>query len=199
MDYNAANARRQQILADNDPVTAAVVLGQMLANDPDFYDALHGRELAPGIHVQNPGPDASMMTERYLEGVGNAAARYVQGMQNPRRDPVQAAIRAAGKYKNRVIEAANEGRYEAGVRTQNYAEGVQAATSDGGQAYVSGAQRRAPKVGRAMQRLAPLLGGVSQAIQAMPQDTDQQREARLLQARRAMIAVGKQYRGGRVG
>jgi hypothetical protein len=29
----------------------------------------------------------------------------------------------------------------------------------------------------------------------MPQDTDQQREARLLAARRAMIAVGKQYRG----
>jgi hypothetical protein len=199
MDFVAANARKQQILADNDPVTAAVVLGQMLANDPDFYDALHGRELAPGIHVQNPGPDASIMAERYLEGVGNAASRYVQGMQNPRRDPVQAAIRAAGKYKNRVIEAANEGRYEVGVRNQNYGEGVQAATSDGGQAYVSGATRRAAKVGRAFSRLAPLLGGVSQAIQAMPQDTDQQREARLLQARRAMIAVGKQYRGGRAG
>jgi hypothetical protein len=197
MDFARADAERQRILSDNDPVTAAVILGQRLANDPDFYDALHGREIAPGVHIQNPGPDAGMMTERYLQGVGNAGGRYVEGMRNPRRDPVQAAVRAAGKYKQRVIEAANEGRYEAGVRQQNYAEGVEAATSDGGNAYVSGATRRAAKVGRAMSRLAPLLGGVSQAVQAMPQDTDQQREARLVAARRAMIAVGKQYRGGR--
>jgi hypothetical protein len=34
-----------------------------------------------------------------------------------------------------------------------------------------------------------------QAIQAMPQDTEGQREARLLAARRAMIAVGKSRKG----
>lgn len=197
MDFETANAARARILNDNDPVTAAVILGQKLANEPDFYDALHGREIAPGVHIQNPGPDAAMMARRYQEGVGNAAQRYVEGMNNPRRDPVQAAIRAAGKYKQRVVEAANEGRYERGVANQNYAEGVAAATSDGGTAYVSGAQRRQAKVERAMQKLAPLLGGVSQAIQAMPQDTDAQREARLIQTRRAMIAVGKQYRGSR--
>jgi len=197
MDFAAADAERQRILHDNDPVTAAVILGTRLSNDPDFYDALHGREIAPGIHVQNPGPDASMMSRRYQEGVGNAAQRYVEGMRSPRRPPVEAAIRAAGKYKSRVIEAANEGRYEAGVRNQNYAEGVEAATSDGGNAYVSGAQRRQPKVERAFSKLAPLLGSVSQAIQNMPQDTDAQREHRLIMTRRAMIAVGKQYRGGR--
>ena len=197
MDFAAADAERQRILADNDPVTAAVILGQRLSNDPDFYDALHGREIAPGVHIQNPGPDAGMMSRRYQEGVGNAATRYVEGMQNPRRDPVQAAVRAAGKYKQRVIEAANAGHYERGVQSQNYAEGVAAATSDGGTAYVSGAQRRQAKVERAMNKLAPLLGGVSQAIQAMPQDTEAQREARLIAARRAMIAVGKQYRGSR--
>lgn len=197
MDFQAADAIRQRILADNDPVTAAVILGNRLSDDPEFYDALHGREIAPGVHIQNPGPDASMMSRRYQEGVGNAATRYVEGMQNPRRDPVQAALRAEGKYKTKVIEAANEGRYGVGVRNQNYAEGVQAATSDGGTAYVSGAQRRQAKVERAFNRLAPMLGGVSQAIQAMPQDTDQQREARLIATRRAMIAVGKQFRGAR--
>ena len=46
-----------------------------------------------------------------------------------------------------------------------------------------------------MADLAPRLGAVSQAVQAMPQDTDAQREQRLLAARKAMIAIGKARKG----
>jgi len=196
MDYETADAIRRQILAENDPVTGGIVLGVKLANDPDFYDALHGREIAPGVHIQNPGPDPSQMTARYLEGVGNAGTRYVQGMQNPRRHPVEAAVRAKGKWAQKTTEAIQLGSYEKGVRQQNYAEAVQIATADGGTAYTSGAQRREGKVSRAFQRLAPLQGGLSQSIQNMPQDTEAQREARLIAARRGMIAIGKQMKSG---
>ena len=161
MDFETADAIRKQILAENDTLTAAVVLGQRLAAEPEFYAALHNREIAPGVHISNPGPDPSQMSERYQSGVANAQSRYVQGMQNPRRDPVTAAVRAAGKHKQKTMEALNENRYEKGVRAQDYGEAVRTATEDGGAAYVSGAQRRAPKVQRAFTRLAPLLGGVS--------------------------------------
>jgi len=194
MDYQTADAIRKQILAENDPVTGGLILGVKLQNDQDFYDALHGREIAPGVHIQNPGPDPSQMTARYLQGVGNAAERYTQGMQNPRRHPVEAAVRAKGKWAQRTQEAITNGSYEKGVRQQNYAEGVQVATADGGSAYVSGATRREGKVSRAFARLAPLQGGLSQSIQNMPQDTDTQREARLLAARKGMIAIGKQMK-----
>lgn len=196
MDFETADAIRRDILASNPPEVAAIILGQRFAQDPDFFQALHHREIAPGVRISNPGPDASTMTERYIQGVSQSASRWVQGMQNPRRDPKQAALRAAGKWANRTQEAIQSGAYAAGVQAYDIAEAVQVATADGGTAYTSGATKRQAKVQRTFQRLAPLLGGVSQAIQQMPQDTDQQREARLLQARRMMINVGKQLRGG---
>jgi hypothetical protein len=185
------------ILASNGPEDSALLIGQFFAENPDAYDAMHLNEIVPGVRKRNPGPDAAMMTQRYITGVGNSAQRYVEGMQNPRRDPKAAAKRAAGKWKDRVVEAANRGSYAAGIDRYDYAEAVQIATADGGQAYVQGAQKREAKVARAFARLAPLVAGVSTTIQNMPQDTDQQREARLIAARRQMIQVGVQYKAGR--
>jgi len=197
MDYETANLLRRRVLDENDPLTAASLLSDLFANNPEVYDALHHREIAPGVYISNPGPDPQQMTARYLQGVSQAGSRYVEGMKAPRRDPVQAAIRAKGKWANRVQEAIQNNSYEAGVRSQNYAEAVDIATADGGAAFTSGATKREGKVGRVFQRLAPELAGVSQAIQNMPQDNDAQREQRLLAARRLMIQVGRRLKGGR--
>lgn len=195
MDFAIADAIRQGILADNDTITAAVLLGERLVTDPDFYAALHGREIAPGIHINNPGPDPTRTAEKLIRRAQGAASDYVAGMQAPKRDPVQAAVRAKGKYADKVQEAIRNNSYERGVRSQNYAEAVQIATGDGGSAYTSGVAKRAAKIQRVHADLMPRLGAVSQAIQAMPQDTDGQREQRLLAARKAMIAVGKARKG----
>ncbi len=195
MDYQTADAIRQEILSSNPPEIAAVILGQRFIDDPAFHEALHGREIAPGVRIQNPGPDPARMTERLLRKTSAAGQDYVQGMQNPRRDPKAAAQRAKGKWANRVQQAITEDRYSKGIQSYDQAEAVAIATSDGGTAYTSGIAKRANKIARVHQKLAPLLGGVSQAIQAMPQDSDGQREARLIAARRAMINVGKQLKG----
>ncbi len=196
MDFEQAAGIRKEILEANPPEVAAVILGQRFSQDPDFFNALHHREIAPGVRISNPGPDASTMLERYQQGVAGAAGRWVQGMQNPRRDPKQAALRAAGKWGQRTQEAIQAGSYAKGIQAYDVGEAVAVATADGGAAYTAGAQKRSAKVGRVFQRLAPLLAGVSQAIQNMPQDTDAQREQRLLQARKMMINVGKQLKGG---
>lgn len=195
MDFESASAIRREILDTHGPEDAAVILGQKFSADPEFFNALHHREIAPGVRISNPGPDASTMVERYVTGVNNAGSRWVQGMQNPRRDPKQAALRAAGKWGQRTTEAIQSGAYAKGIQNYDVGEAVAIATADGGQAYVAGATKRQAKVQRSFQRLAPLLGGVSQAIQNMPQDTDAQREQRLLAARKMMINVGKQMKG----
>src|SRR3990167_5167839 len=102
MDFDTADRIRKSILDSYDPVQASILLGQRFADDPDFFGALHNREIAPGVHVSNPGPDASVMAERYAQGVQNSASRWVQGMQNPRRNPKEAALRAAGKWGQRT-------------------------------------------------------------------------------------------------
>lgn len=195
MDRASALSIRQQIEAEHDPITAAVVLGEMYVTNREFYEALHGQEIAPGIHIQNPGPDPARTADKLLRRVQGAAEDYVAGMRAPRRDPVQAAVRAKGKWWGRLQEANQHNLYERGVRSQNYPEGVEIATSDGGMAFTQGVAKRAAKIQRVHQDLMPRLGALSQQIQAMPQDTESQREARLLAARRGAIAIGRARKG----
>ncbi len=195
MERTEALAVKQEILDNNDPVTAALMLGEMFTSDPEFHAALHGQEIALGVHIQNPGPDAARMTEKLIARAQAAAADYVHGMQNPRRDPKAAAIRAKGKYASNVQKAITEDRYAKGIQAYDQAEAVAIATGDGGAAFTSGIAKRANKIARVHQRLAPLLGAVSTAIQNMPQDTEAQREQRALATIRAMRNVGKQMKG----
>lgn len=142
-------------------------------------------------------PDAQRMANRWAQGVQNNQSRWVEGMENPRRDPKQAAIAAAGKWANRLQEAIQNQHYAAGIRRYDVNEARRIATEDGGAAYVAGATKRQSKAERAFQVLAPMLDQVSQQVQNMPQDTEQQREARALAAIRGMRNVGRQFRQAR--
>lgn len=195
MDFETANAIRLQILSGSDPIANAVELGERLATDPDFYAALHAREISPGVHINNPGPDPAKTAEKLVRRAQAATGDYVDGMQNPKRNPVEMAVRAAGKWANRTEEAIRNKSYEKGVKKQDYGEAVRIATEDGGSAYSSGVSKRAAKILRVHTDLMPRLGALSQAIQQMPQDTDAQREQRLLAARKGTIAIGKARKG----
>lgn len=199
MDFETADAIRLQILSGPDPIANAVELGERLVSDPGFYAALHAREISPGVHINNPGPDPAKTAEKLVRRAQAAAGDYVDGMQNPKRDPVQAAVRAEGKYEDRVRAAIANKAYGKGVRKQDYAEAIRIATEDGGSAYVSGVSKRESKIRRVHADLMPRLGALSQAIQQMPQDTDAQREQRLLAARKGAIAIGKARKGIGVG
>jgi hypothetical protein len=195
VDFLTADTERQRILAGRDPIANAMELGERLATDPEFYDALHAREIAPGIHINNPGPDPAKAAAKLISRAQAATAEYCDGMRNPRRNPVEAAKRGAGKWANRVQAAITNGSYEKGVGKQDYSEAVNTATGDGGAAYSAGVTKREAKIKRVFADIMPRAGAVSQAIQAMPQDTEAQREQRLLAARKMMIAVGKQRKG----
>lgn len=195
MDYQTADAIRKQILSGPDPIANAVALGERLVNDPEFYAALHGREIAPGIHISNPGPDPAKTAAKLIARAQAATADYVDGMRNPRRNPVEAAIRAAPKWTNRIQAAIANQSYQKGVQKQNYQEAVETATADGGAAFASGIAKRQAKIQRVHADLMPRLGALSQQIQNMPQGTEQERINRLLAARAGAIAIGKARKG----
>jgi hypothetical protein len=199
MDYATADAQRRQYLANPDPIAAAVELGERLATDPEFYAALHAREIAPGIHINNPGPDPAKTAAKLIARAQSATGDYCDGMKNPKRNPVEAAKRAAGKWASRTQEAIVNKSYEKGVGKQDYTEAVATATGDGGSAYAAGITKRESKIRRVHADLMPRLGALSASIQNMPQDTDAQREQRLLAARKGAIAIGKARKGIGVG
>jgi lipoprotein-anchoring transpeptidase ErfK/SrfK len=199
LSYDDAQAVKQSIralAAQDDPIKAFHDIIDVWDANPGLYEAVHQPDPLTGVTIQNPGPDAARMADKYARKTGAAAQDWVAGMQNPKADFKQAAIAAGGKWASRTQEAIQQDKFRKGMANVDAAEAIATAVSDGGSAYTAGVQKRLPKVQRAFARLAPLLGGVSQTVRAMPQDTDAQREQRLLAARRAMIEVGKRYRGG---
>jgi len=198
LNYADAQAVKDGIRAlagQTDPAKAFNDIMDVWEGNPGLYEAVHQPDPETGVTIMNPGPDAGRMAEKYMRKTGAAAGDWVSGMQNPKASFKQAAIAAKGKWANRTTEAIQQDRFARGMAQVDEAEAIATATSDGGSAYTAGIQKRAPKVQRAFARLAPMLGAVSQTIRAMPQDTDAQREQRLLQARKQMIEVGKRYRG----
>jgi hypothetical protein len=195
MEFETADAIRQHILSGPDPIANAVELGNRLVADPEFYNALHAREIAPGIHINNPGPDPTKTAAKLVARATAATGEYVDGMRNPKRSPVEAAVRAAPKWANKVQQAIQNGSYGKGVQKQNYPEAVEIATSDGGAAFAGGISKRQAKIQRVHADLMPRLGALSQSIQNMPQGTDAERINRLLAARAGAIAIGKARKG----
>jgi len=62
--------------------------------------------------------------------------------------------------------------------------------------FSDGLAARDSKISRVVGELQPMAQSVSDAIQAMSDATDTDREKRLLSARKLMIEVGKKRRGG---
>ncbi len=196
MDFESAQALVDEISRDPDVTRSALRLGELYKNRPEVIEALHSREFAPGVRKGNPGPDGSRMAAKLVSRAQAAAADYVYGVQNPKRDPKQAAVAAKGKWANNVRQAIENDSYGKGVQKYDLAEAKDIATADGGAAFTTGISKRAAKIERVMNQLAPQLAGISSRIQQMPQDTDAQRDQRMMENLRAMRALGRARKGG---
>jgi hypothetical protein len=199
LSYEDAQVVKEGIRAlarNEDPIAGFNAIMDVWDAHPGLYEAVHQPDPVTGLTIQNPGPDSGAMTEKYLRNTAAATSDYVRGVRAPKRDPKQAALAANGKWKDRTQKAIQEDRFARGIQSYDAGAAIEAATSDGGAAYAAGIQKRAGKVAAAFSKLAPMLGAVSQTVQQMPQDTDAQREQRMLANLRAMRDVGKRFRGG---
>jgi len=181
---------------DPDPVAAFNAIADLFEQNPGVYEGIHAAKEAAGLPARNPGPDGNAMATKMLRNVQAAQSDFVFGMNNPKRDPKQAALAATGKYKDKTMKAIQEGRWEKSVANYDVAAAREAATSDGGAGWATGVAKRETKIRAAMTKLAPLLASVSQTVQQLPQDNDAQREQRMVQNLRLMRQVGTRFRGG---
>ncbi len=183
------------LAANPDTIAAFHAVVDVWDANPGLYEAVHVKDPETGVTLANPGPDATRMAAKYARKTAAAAQDWLEGITNPKDSFKQAAIRAKGKWANRLQEAIAQDRFGRGMNAVDEAEAIATAVADNGAAYTAGTAKREPKVRRVFGRLAPLLGAVSQSIRSMPQDTDAQRAQRLAQARVLMIEVGRRLKG----
>jgi len=133
--------------------------------------------------------DASTWTQKMLDRVSGSGDAWLRGVQNPRQSPTAAMKAANGKWKNNTQAAITGDRWGKRVATLTD-ESIQAAAAAAGSSkFIAGVQQRKDKIAAAIQRLQPKVANLAQQVRSMPQDNDQQREARMIANLRGMRAI----------
>ena len=162
-------------------------------------DVEAGVVLPDGTILHNPVVrkvlSADKWKKRQIDRATAARDDWLDGVKNPSRDPIEAGIAADKKWRDKLEIAMKEDRRVKGLRKSSHAEIVDVVTKLGAGVFSDGITARDTKIGRVVGELQPLAQSVSDAIQAMPDATDVDREKRLLSARKLMIEVGKKRRG----
>jgi len=178
-------------LLEQDPTAFFSALADMYAAGQDPKEL----GIVPGNPVTKKVKSADRWAKQQIDNAVAAADDWLDGVKNPSRNPIDAALAAKDKFVDRLNQAIKDGKWEKGLAKSSQAEIIEIATKVGSGAYSTGVSARESKVKRVVGELQPLVQAVSDTIQAMPDKLDADREKRLLQARKLMIEVGKKRRG----
>lgn len=121
--------------------------------------------------------DLATTTSRWRQGAQAGQQKYVEGVQNTTKDPIQAAIRAKGALLSNFQESVNSGRWERGL-SQVGKGGWQSAVAAKAGNYSTGIAAGADNYDRAMTTWLPRIQQAASSVQAMPSGTLQQNLAR---------------------
>lgn len=133
--------------------------------------------------------------KKMLDRSAQAGDDWLQGVKNPSRDPVQAALKAAPKWEAKMQEAISSKKWSKKMAKVNAADIAAAAEKAGTSAYVNGIQNRSDKIMKAVQDLHPRVTALQAKINAMPDVTDADREKKMLENMRGMKQIGKDRAG----
>lgn len=110
----------------------------------------------------------------------------MSGVQNPDRNPIQAALAANQKRLNRLEEAKAKQTWEKKMAKLTISDWQEPALTVGADRYVTGIRRSAGKRSAFWQQQVPKLETLKSSIRAMPDATEADREKRMLENLRKM-------------
>lgn len=170
-----------------------------LANDEEYakevFVGRHGNPISLGPRVKS----AADWVEDQITGAKARSKRWLANSMKPKKDPQAAALAATEKYKSRLKEAIDEGRWEGAVAGYDEGARMEVIKAVGTAGFERGLETHRAKVVSKINKLQPLVASVAETIDKMPQDTDSEREARMIAARRLMLEVGKIMKGVKTG
>jgi hypothetical protein len=190
MDRENLDPRLKELL-DKDPVAFFNALAEMYQSGQD--------PKAMGIIPSNPVTKKVKSSDRWakqqIENAVAAASDWLDGVKNPSRNPIEAALDKEKKWEDRLQTAIKDKKWSKNLKKVSQADIIEVAEKVGTGAYSTGVSARETKIKKRVGELQPLVQAVSDTIQAMPDDTDANREKRLISARKLMLEVGKKRAG----
>ena len=168
---------------------------ERMSSDEEFaHEVLvqgKGNPITLGLRVKDP----TTWVDDMISGAKARSKNWLANSLRPKKDPKKAALAAAGKFENRMREALDGKHYDKGVEGYDEAAREEVIKAVGTRGFEEGVERHKAKAVSKVKKLQPLVAALATTIDAMPQDTDAEREARMLAARRGMIEVGKMMKG----
>lgn len=163
--------------------------------DPEFVAELQAEHKGNPITLGPPVIDPEEWAEKQVRNASAAAGDWLKNVKRPRRDPLKAAIAAAPKRKEKLLQSLEQGKWEKAMAAVDEDTMFAVIDAVGAEGYRRGVTARKAKVIARAKELQPMVAALKKEIEMMPDVTDADREARLLAARRGMIAIGKKRRG----
>lgn len=113
--------------------------------------------------------DASQMTAAWVQGMGQASAKYTAGINKVTESPMAkaATAEATARYLDGVQRSVSSGKRERSLMNSPLSTWKQNATSIGAARLMDGARKGQPKYNAAAQKWAPVLANASQAAAAV--------------------------------
>jgi len=139
--------------------------------------------------------DAASWAEDQVTAAKAKATKWLEHSRRPKKVPSHAALAAKGKYRTKLEEALTGGVWEAAMGRVDEDLRMTIIEAVGSAGFSQGIERHKPKVIARVKELQPLVLALALEIDAMPQDTDDQREARMLAAKRGMQRIGRVRKG----
>lgn len=184
----------QPVTLDNFTQVLNGVLDRV-TTDPEFAAEITSEKQGNPMTLGEPVIPASEWAEKQVSRAAAAAAEWAKNVKRPRRDPIKAAIAAAPKRAEKVRQSLEEKKWEKAMAKVDEALMYKVIEKRGASAFRAGVEDRRDKVVARVAELQPLVTALKKTIEAMPDVSDADREARLLAARRGMIEIGKKRRG----
>lgn len=153
--------------------------------------SLPDNPVTPGDRV----PSADEWADKMVANATRSGDEWLKKTLSPRKNPIEAAIAADKKRKDRLDEAERQGKWKKSMERVDVDEMYATIEAVGAGGYTAGIESRKGKIKSKINKLRPQVLALAETIDKMPQDSDAQREARMLAARRGMIKVGQKLRG----
>jgi len=162
-------------------------------------DISKGVTLSDGTVIHNPVTKKVIPPDKWVNKLISRASAGAEDWYNNYLANIdfmlEAGKAAEDKWADKITTAIKEKRRLKGLEKVSASDVRDIVTKLGPTAFTNGIAAREAKIRKVVNELQPLVQAVSDAIRAMPDKTDADREKRLLAARRLMIEVGKKRKG----
>ena len=119
--------------------------------------------------------------KKQIDRVSVAGDDYKYGVENPERNPIEEAIKKKEKWQRKLEEAIKEGRWEKALSKVSLEEWKKAASEKGAPRFVEGVRMAEDKIREFVSKWQPILKSIQDAVRALPDVTDADREKRMIE------------------